>query len=138
MLEPDANDRELTREFFERDRRNISVEFLSYSHEVLPFLRSADALPMLIMLRINSVPETGLFVLTNLRSEKRFRQLPVIILGENTQPELVEKCYAAGANTVINKPFTFDQANLKINSFIQYWFNVAELPNRTPVASSSN
>jgi CheY-like chemotaxis protein len=73
-------------------------------------------------------PENGLKVLTSIKTNEAFQHLPVIILGENTQHELVAKCYAAGANTVINKPFTFELTNAKINSFIEYWFGVAELP----------
>src|SRR5687767_7640347 len=99
MLEPDTHDREITTEFFENDNHNIRIEFLSYSHEVIPFLRIAPSLPALILLRFNAVPETGLQVLTALKANTAFQHLPVIILGESTSPDLVAKCYAAGANT---------------------------------------
>jgi CheY-like chemotaxis protein len=85
-------------------------------------------LPALILLRFNAVPETGLQVLRTLKVNTAFQHLPVIILGESAPADLVAQCYSAGANTVINKPFTFELANTKISSFIKYWFDVAELP----------
>jgi CheY-like chemotaxis protein len=138
MLESDNDDREVTRKFFENNALNIGVEFLNYSHEVIPYLKLSLTLPALILMRMNAVPETGLLVLGYLKASKAYQHLPVIILGENTQPWLIEKCYAAGANSVINKPFTFDEANIKINSFIHYWFNVAELPNRQELIQKMN
>jgi CheY-like chemotaxis protein len=128
MLEPDPHDREITHEFFEKNNRDIRVEFLSYSHEVIPFLRSASSLPTLILLRFNAIPETGLHVLRAIKANVSFQHLPVIILGESTPADAVTQCYAAGASTFINKPFTFELADAKISSFIKYWFDVAELP----------
>jgi two-component system, response regulator len=128
MLESDVHDREITGEFFEGNIGEVRVEFLTYSHEVIPFLQNAESLPSLILLRINSVPETGLDILRTLKTTIAFKHLPVIILGENTLPALIDECYAMGANTVINKPVSLSLTGSKINSFIAYWFEVAELP----------
>ncbi len=128
MLESDPHDRELTMEFFAKDKRNIHVDFLSYSYEVLPYLHSAPSLPALILLRLNAVPDTGLLVLESLKRNEAFQHVPVIILSEGTTSKLITQCYASGANTVIDKPFTYEETNIKIQYFLQYWFDVAALP----------
>lgn len=95
---------------------------------MLPYLGRARCLPALILLRLNAVPDTGLLVLESIKRNEAFQHLPVIILGEGTPSKLIAQCYASGANTVIDKPFTYEETNIKIQSFLQYWFDVAALP----------
>ncbi|MEO6301709.1 MAG: response regulator, partial [Bacteroidia bacterium] len=129
MLENDQHDRETSSNYF--DPNQIRVEFLQFSNEVIPFLNDkekSNSLPALILLSMNSLPEIGLTVLNNIKAIEQFKHIPVIVLGENTQPELVKACYGAGASTFVNKPFTSQLTDISIRSFIQYWFEVAELP----------
>jgi CheY-like chemotaxis protein len=136
MLESDEYDKELSSEYFKTS--NITYEFLKLSNEIIPFLkgqRQSGALPSIIILSMNSWPETGISVLKEIKNLNEFKHIPVIILGEDTQPELIKQCYANGANTFINKPFTNALTDLSIKSFIQYWFEVAELPKETKTYS---
>lgn len=128
MLESDRQDRELSSTYFKE--RNIPLQFLQSSSEVLSFLNDKfnDYLPLpkLILLTMNSIPESGLHVLQQIKTNDSFRHIPVIVLGENTQADLIKQCYAYGANTFINKPFTNELTDIKIKAFIHYWFEVAE------------
>jgi CheY-like chemotaxis protein len=128
MLESDSHDRELTKEYF--NERNIPFQFLLSSDEVMSFLNAKRndflPLPKLILLSMYSIPETGLNVLQEIKSHQDFRHIPVIVLGENTQPDLIKQCYFHGANTCINKPFTNELTDIKIKAFLNYWFDVAE------------
>src|ERR1043165_25147 len=127
MLEHDAHDREVTQKYFQQLEPNVQIKFLTYSHEVLPFLEAAALLPAVVLLRINAIPGTGVEVLEQIKRNETFRHLPVVVLGENTTPNWIRRCYAACANTVINKPSTIELTDLKIEAFIRYWFTVAEL-----------
>jgi CheY-like chemotaxis protein len=98
LLENDSHDRELTLEYFGKSEVSIGIEFLTYSNEVIPYLKDAETLPALILLRINAVPQTGLEVLKVIKANAGFRHIPVIILGENTQANLVNECMAAGCS----------------------------------------
>jgi CheY-like chemotaxis protein len=128
MLEGDLNDQEISNDYFRE--QNIRLEFLHTSREVLPFLltrlQNNETLPRLILLSLHSVPDSGLEVLQQIKLHDAFRHIPVVVLGENTQPELIKSCYEHGANTFINKPFTNSQTEIKIKSFLHYWFDVAE------------
>ena len=129
MLESDTHDVEMSSEYF--NALQIPAKFLTQSNEVFAFLTEAFAnneiLPAIILLSMHSAPDNGLEVLKQIKSDKRFKHIPVIVLGEYTQPELVQKCYHEGANTFINKPFTNQLTDMKITSFLNYWFEVAEL-----------
>lgn len=128
MLENDEHDRELSRNYFKSEM--IPFEFLKLSQEVIPFLDNCKAhtLPAIILLSMNSFPENGYQVLKRIKSSPAYRHIPVIILGENTQPELIHQCYQDGASTFINKPLKHDLIDKTIKNFIHYWFKVAELP----------
>jgi CheY-like chemotaxis protein len=128
MLEGDPIDRELSKDYF---AEKINLRFLQSSSEVLPFLidqlSNHLSLPKLIILSLHSVPDTGLKVLEQVKTHDGLKHIPVIVLGENTQPGLIKACYENGANTFIKKPFTNAQTEIKIKSFLHYWLEVAEL-----------
>lgn len=139
MLESDPADREISNDYFREG--NIPVQFLISSNEVMTFLQSRQddylPLPRIILLSMRSIPETGLTVLKQVKQHADFKHIPVIVLGENTQSDLIKMCYANGANTFINKPFTNDLTDIKIKSFIQYWFDVAEFSDNKKLQFSS-
>jgi CheY-like chemotaxis protein len=129
MLEHDRYDIELSKGYF--DSNGIEVVFLSYSNEVIQHLQTRqmarNPLPRMILLNANGVPDTGVAVLEQLKSNHTFRQIPTVILCEYPHPDFVSQCYAAGASTVISKPFSDKATDIKINTFIQYWYEVAEM-----------
>lgn len=129
MLEGDEHDRELSKDYF--NSLEVSFEQLKLSNEVIPFLNaknSTEELPGLILLALNSIPNNGLEVLKDIKKADAFKHIPVILLGEHTLDDLIKECYANGASTFINKPLGNALTDLSIKTFIQYWFEVAQLP----------
>jgi len=129
MLEGDEHDRELSKAYF--DELAVPFEQLKFSNEIVPFLKdrlSNGVLPSLLLLSLNSLPNNALEVLKEIKAIAALKHIPVIILGEHTQDELIKECYANGASTFINKPFTNAQTDLSIKTFIQYWYEIAQLP----------
>lgn len=133
MLEGDEQDRELSKDYF--DAHKIRFDHLVLSSEVIPFLQHSPQLPAIILLTMNSLPDNGLSVLKKIKANEHFKHIPVIILGEDTQPELIKDCYVAGASTFFNKPFSFKLTDDTIKTFIHYWFEVAQLPDHKTVYS---
>lgn len=129
MLEGDEQDRELSRSYF--NTLEVSFEHLKFSNEVIPFLKEKNTrgeLPALLLLTLNSLPDNGLQVLKEIKNVIAFKHIPVIVLGEHTQDELIKECYANGASTFINKPLSNALTDLSIKTFVQYWFEVAQIP----------
>lgn len=132
MLEGDAHDRELSRDYF--DAHGIQYDFITFSNELLPFLKGKNSegkFPSLIILSMRSVPQTGLEILKQVKSVPALNPIPVIVLGESTDASLIRECYAAGASTFINKPLTSGSTDFSITTFLRYWFEVAELQSNT-------
>ena len=63
----------------------------------------------------------------HLKADTSLAHIPVIVLGEITTPDYIKQYYRAGANTYITKPSTVAATQKKIQLFLEYWFDVAEI-----------
>jgi CheY-like chemotaxis protein len=131
MLEYDEDDQYITRQFFQDNYPLIKVDIVSTSEEFLQHLSGRksvpSSLPSVILLNYHSTPKTAPELLRELKNEPELRQIPVIVLSGTSPAEIVDECYAAGANSFIQKPSLMNDTNEKIRSFIQYWFSTVEL-----------
>ena len=127
MLEPDLDDQLITRSVFASLDVEAGLRFFNYSNELFDCL-AAENHPDLILITLRSVPENGLQVLTRLKANKDFKYIPVIVLSDASFSNVVKECYELGANSFIQKPFTGPGTEKKISLFLNYWFEVTELP----------
>ena len=65
-------------------------------------------LPLLMLLDLNMPGMHGTTVLEKLRSEKRTKALPVIILSTSCDSAEINYCYSLGCNLYLRKPVTYD------------------------------
>ena len=134
MVDHDEDDRYTTQSFFTEKKYDVEVLYLKKSDEVINYLSllisERRALPDLILLNIYLTPQNGIDVLAELKSNDRYKEIPVIMLGGSALPTAIKQCYALGAASVILKPFTEALTEKKIETFIKYWFEVVELPNK--------
>lgn len=125
MLEGDGDDRYITQQTISELGIDITLEFSSNSDEFFNFL--SEEKPALILIDYNSVPENGLEVLKNLKSNSNYNDIPVVILSDSNLPKYKNECYQHGASSFIKKPDTSEATNKKIASFFNYWFQVVEV-----------
>ncbi len=138
MLEDDMDDRYITEAFFTEKGYNIQLEFLEFSDTTIRHLEdqhSSGSLPNLIILDLNMPRRSGMEVLKEIKSHQSLRFIPVVIVSGTAFPREVKECYSLGANSFIQKPVSDQLTNSKIESFIQYWFNIVELPALQPMGS---
>lgn len=86
--------------------------------------------PDIILLDLNMPGVDGRQVLEKLKNHPETKSIPVIILTTSNDPVDVDKCYAIGASTYIQKPVNFDGLTQAIRTMKDYWFGVAILPNK--------
>jgi CheY-like chemotaxis protein len=131
MVEDDDDDRHITQAFFTEKGYDIDVQFLDNSDRIIPYLEDAameGTLPNLILLDLNLPRKNGFEVLKELKTHPQFHLIPVVIVSGTSYPHEVNECYRLGANSFVQKPFTDDLTQKKIETFVDYWFNVTELP----------
>lgn len=132
MIEDDADDRYITETVFIENGYPIRLEFLLHDVEVIDHLANyADEhLPALIILDKNLPKTNGFELLSRLKAHNRYKYIPIIIVsGSASEKEIVES-YLLGANSFIQKPLTNHVTTERIKSFVQYWFEVVDLPYR--------
>jgi CheY-like chemotaxis protein len=86
--------------------------------------------PDLIFLDLNLPKVNGRLALKKLKSDERFRSIPVIILTTSKKDEDIDFCYETGANTYIVKEASFAGLRTTLEVVRDYWMDVATLPPR--------
>jgi CheY-like chemotaxis protein len=131
MLEYDVDDRFITTEVFDQHRYDLKVEFVNYSTELFSYLddRSQTTLPLpaLIVVNLYATPENALSIVKQLKADARYAHIPVVVLTGSKYDSMIRACYAAGASSVIQKPSSGKDTHGKIDNFLRYWFETAEL-----------
>ncbi len=124
MLVADQDDRSITSSTLEELGHNVPIRFLSRSSELFAALK--EQTPSIILIDYNTVPETGLEISKQLKSDDHYSSVPVVILTDSPLWHYHALCYSCGASTVIKKPDTSQMATHKVRIFFDYWVNVAE------------
>jgi CheY-like chemotaxis protein len=100
--------------------------------EGLRMLRSAEgnhrALPLLLLLDLNTPGEDGRKVLREIRSSAGLSTLPVIVLSGSANPHDLNFCYANGANAYHVKPMNYAKHLQTLQQVFSYWLAGVQLP----------
>ena len=84
--------------------------------------------PDLILLDLNLPGKTGFEVLTEIKSDPKFRVIPVIILTSSNSQQDIIHCYQKYANSYIIKPSGYLAFFEAIRQLELFWFNLVQLP----------
>ncbi|MGZ5218571.1 MAG: hypothetical protein ACXWC7_00780 [Chitinophagaceae bacterium] len=126
MVQADEDDRSLTQSVLDEMQQDIPMHFISRISE-LQNLVSASGLPAIILINSHGHQHKAIDMVRYLKGDASLSHIPVIVLGEITTPDYIKQYYRAGANSYITKPSTVAATKKKIQLFLEYWFNVAEI-----------
>jgi chemotaxis family two-component system response regulator Rcp1 len=103
-----------------------AIELLRQAAEELT---SPEAgLPDLILLDLNLPKLNGHQVLRIIRSDPRFRLIPVVVLTSSISRSDVLSAYGAGANSYLQKPKSLESSLDLLRTIEHYWLELALLP----------
>jgi len=107
------------------------AEMMDYLNRIGRY-RHAESSPVpdIILLDLNMPKMGGREVLKRLKTDPRFRAIPVIILTTSRELEDVKICYDLGANSFITKQSSFDEVVAAMKTLTEYWIEIATLPPR--------
>lgn len=88
--------------------------------------------PGLILLDLNLPGTDGREVLYAIKAEQDLLKIPVIVLTTSNAEQDIEQCYAAGANSYVQKPVDFERFIGAVARLSDYWLNVSILPKNSP------
>jgi CheY-like chemotaxis protein len=138
MADDDAEDCLLVRDALLETGQSCDLRFVRDGEELFDYLRHAGEYeeppsappPDLILLDLKMPRKDGRETLRELKSDPRFRHIPVVALTTSTAGDDVEFSYCVGANSYITKPASFREWMRIFDVFGKYWFEVVELPIR--------
>jgi len=136
LVEDNPYDAEMTiRALKEQDLAN-NLHVARDGAEALDYLFAADGSlkqekPKVILLDLKLPKVNGLEVLRRIKSDKRAKAIPVVVLTSSNQESDLEECCRLGVNSFITKPVEFESFIKAVSELGFYWL----LLNKMPAAS---
>jgi CheY-like chemotaxis protein len=109
----------------------VDIEVATDGDQAIAALQSySSPLPRCVLLDIKLPTKTGLEVLSWIRSQSRFKRLPVLMLTSSQLPRDINDAYDLGANSYLIKPSSLEKLVLLAQTIAQYWLatNVSPVP----------
>lgn len=133
LVEDNPGDVRLTKEALREGKVYNNLHWAKDGVEALEFLRregkhSEAPRPDIILLDLNLPKKDGREVLSSIKNDDRFKQIPVVILTTSEAEEDVLRSYELHANCYITKPVDLDKFIVVVQSIDRFWLTVVTLP----------
>ncbi|MEI7848036.1 MAG: response regulator [Chloroflexota bacterium] len=133
LVEDSQADVIITREAFAESKLLNMLHVVEDGVEAMEFLRqigkhASAPRPDLILLDLNLPRKNGREVLVEIKTDPRFKNIPVVILTTSQSEKDVLQAYNEHANCYIVKPVGFDNFVAAMKSIQQFWFSIVTLP----------
>jgi CheY-like chemotaxis protein len=104
------------------------LETLDCLHHCGEFRTRAVGDPVFVLLDVKMPKVDGLEVLRQIKSDARFKYIPVVMFSSSRELNDVRRSYQSGANAYIVKPMDFRQFSNTLQRVGQFWAMLNELP----------
>jgi len=88
--------------------------------------RDARKQPRLVILDMKLTRLHGIDVLKAMRDDPLTQSVPVVVLSGSTERAELDRCYEAGANSVVRKSTDHDELRRKMKQVYEFWVTVNE------------
>jgi CheY-like chemotaxis protein len=127
LADDDPDDASLFSEIaWEIDKQLHVTHFLTC--EALVAALGDSWIPDIIFLDLNMPPMTGQTCLARLRSKDAWKKIPVIIYSSASRSDIIQSCYASGADLYVVKPNASQKLAEIIRSAIKKFVPGHKLP----------
>ena len=132
IVEDNKEDEELTLEILKNTTMDYHASVVRDGVEALEFLRKEGIFknapsPHLVLLDLNLPRKDGRELLVEMKTDRHFKTIPVIILTTSHDEKDIIKSYDHHANCYMTKPGNLDEL-LKISASIDSWLTTVKLP----------
>lgn len=129
VVDDDPDDLMIIDHFFSQLCAQITVVTVSGAEALLSYLDAGPAfLPAFILTDLNMPRLGGQQLLCALKSNIKYKSIPVLVLSTSNNRREIQACYAAGASAYITKPYTVEKWNHVLKNVCAFWFDTVQLP----------
>src|SRR5690606_20771060 len=128
ISEDDLDDRFLLQEALrENGIASSNVSFVGDGDELLERLAGIGRRPAIVLLDLNMPRKDGREALREIKSNKSYSHIPVLILTTSNSEDDIRSSYRNGGNTFFVKPPVFQELVEVVRVIKQYWLELAAL-----------
>ena len=136
LVEDNSGDIRLTKEALKESKLANNLYTVQDGIEAMDYLNKTekyqDAVrPDLILLDLNLPKKNGREVLSEIKGNSDFKQIPVVILTSSKAYQDILSTYQNHANCYITKPVNMDQFIEIVKSVGNFWFSIVKLPRKS-------
>ncbi len=136
LVEDEPDDEALTLRALKKSNIKNKVVVAHDGVEALDYLwgrgeyanRDTNSMPQVILLDLKLPKMDGLEFLRHIRSDKRTKLLPVVIMTSSKEEKDIINGYSLGANSYIRKPVDFEKFGEAVRQLGLYWMLLNEAP----------
>ena len=136
LVEDEPDDEALTLRALKKSNIKNKVVVAHDGVEALDYLwgrgeyanRDTNSMPQVILLDLKLPKMDGLEFLRHIRSDKRTKLLPVVIMTSSKEEKDIINGYSLGANSYIRKPVDFEKFGEAVRQLGLYWLLLNEAP----------
>lgn len=123
FVDDDEEDHLIMLQYFREQHKDQHIRFIKNGRDAIRFLEGVpqeSPLPCLIVLDLNMPIMNGTQTLLEMKRNRRFKEIPVIILSTSENENEKRKCLSLGAREYLVKPTTYDEGLRLIEKFTGY------------------
>lgn len=134
IVEDSPSDAELLMRVFNKHNVANKITLLKDGAEALDFFfpenNSAQAKPVsrVIILDLKLPKVNGIEVLRRIKTDKRTRNTPVVVLTSSREERDLKDSYNSGVNSYVTKPIKFDEFAKVVSELEMYWLLINKPP----------
>lgn len=132
LVDDNPADVGLTREALTGGRHHSQISHVSDGQDAIDYLhrfgKHANAVrPDLMILDLNLPKKNGRALLVEVKSDKEFCTIPIVVFSTSRSPLDIARVYELGANCYVSKPGNLKDYFLAVRSIEEFWFGSAKM-----------
>lgn len=133
LVEDNAGDARLAKEALRDARVRNNLNWVADGVDAMSYLRregqfNGAVRPDLILLDLNLPRKDGREVLSEIKTDLAFKNIPVVILTTSQAEEDIQRAYHLNANCYISKPVDLDHFMRVVRTIEDFWLTIVKLP----------
>lgn len=122
IVDDDPDDRQIILDAFLENKYLGDYAFIETGEELLDNLQApSDLYPSLILLDLNMPGMMGLDILREIRNQKQYSHIPIVVLTTSTLHSDRKLAFEFGANCFLRKPDTFSHLVSLTDAILRLW-----------------